>query len=242
MHFKNDQEAAKYHVNLMHNMGLKEALDSYAQYKPSISNEIILTRARLSGLEQNVRLGIISHSDAVINRNQITQAFLSIIGFSGEAEAPSPEKSKIQKNVQELEGIHTTFMFESGFEEIAEQAEEIATQLRQYASNQALDDFYDIEGALETILDAKIKSFYDEHGEKLERFKSIRQSRWVEEAREIIALVNANDFSNAHRRAVTLATDFKSGTELDLVGDIKGCSNIPELKAVFKSLYKAIRG
>ena len=43
---------------------LKGALEVLGQAAPAMSNEIILTQARLSGLQQNIRLGIISHSDA----------------------------------------------------------------------------------------------------------------------------------------------------------------------------------
>lgn len=57
---------------------LEEALKVLSKAGPKSSNEIILTQARLSGLNQNIRLGIISHSDAQINRNQITQAIISI--------------------------------------------------------------------------------------------------------------------------------------------------------------------
>ncbi len=57
---------------------LKGALDVLNQASPNMSNDIILTQARLSGLQQNIRLGIISHSDAQINKNQITQAIMSI--------------------------------------------------------------------------------------------------------------------------------------------------------------------
>ncbi|MEL7534018.1 MAG: hypothetical protein AAFN10_22100 [Bacteroidota bacterium] len=57
---------------------LKGALDVLGQAAPDKSNEIILTQARLSGLNQNIRLGIISHSDAQINKNQIAAAINSI--------------------------------------------------------------------------------------------------------------------------------------------------------------------
>lgn len=59
---------------------LKGALEVLNQAAPDRSNEVILTQARLSGLEQNVRLGIISNSDAQINRNQIAAAIMSIAG------------------------------------------------------------------------------------------------------------------------------------------------------------------
>ena len=80
---------------LIINGRMKEALDNLVQVLPAHhQNTVILLQGRLNGLESKVNMGIISSSDANIERNRITSSVLELLN-----ELPGGDTPRVTKNI-----------------------------------------------------------------------------------------------------------------------------------------------
>ena len=89
---------------------LKKALDLMPN-----TDEVILLKSRLDQLERAVRMGIIAHQDATIERARITDATLQILGNDDTTDQwESPPKTK-QNNMQNIISQATTLSTQQEF-------------------------------------------------------------------------------------------------------------------------------
>lgn len=160
---------------------LKEALEQLALYGPEFSNEIILTEARLSGLEDNVRLGIISHSDAQINRNQITQAVMSlakgIYGVDLSQALPistTPNMKPLQSLRTRLDSIIKKIKFDKEFREAKKEAIELRDTIIDYQAKKDRDPFVDADESIKERIEKLFDKFDSEWGRKLRTRQKVK--------------------------------------------------------------------
>lgn len=197
------------HISKLVNQGnLKEALEEMGKYPSQFpSNQVIQTQARLSGLNQNIRLGIVSHSDAQINRNQITSAIVSFLESAGVSveEEPQPirkrmPQDKLNKIQSDLESIVKQIMFDREYKEEKTQAKALVQKVKDYRIEKIQDSDYDIEETKQVELEQEYLGFHEKFQLRLKNRRKVKVKEiegYLEKAEDDLSKQTLTDLAAA---------------------------------------------
>lgn len=137
---------------------LKEALEALP-----FNNESVLLTSRLSGLERQERQGVISNSDAGIERSRILSAILSLAGIDAESVSVKSTQMSSKDSLTKIMSDYRRYRSLPDTKEgkYYSDAEALLKSIEDHQAKKRVEPTYDVTGRMERALNTQYKELME---------------------------------------------------------------------------------